>query len=480
MSVNRVPTAIVAAVALIATLASLPAAASSHREAPFIATQPAVDATDFYMFRSYEPGRDGFVTLVANYIPLQDAYGGPNYFALDPKAQYRINIDNTGDGVEDLIFLFRPILFVNDIQLPIGNEMVSIPLIKASPGVFDLNNRVEGYSASLVRGNMSTGVEQPLVNRVTGGLLFGKPYDNFGAKTFPNYAGYANLFITDIGIPGCGDGRVFVGQRKDPFVVNLGEVFDLVNLNPLGPRDGETDDLADKNVTSFILEVPIACLTEGKTDVVGGWTTAHIPRNRVLSDDPTFDQPAATSGDLVQVSRLGMPLVNELVIGLPDKNKFNSSHPDGDLQFATYVTNPTLPALLELLFGVRAPTNLPRTDLLATFVTGIAGLNQFGFGEMQRLNVTIPPTPKASQSDLGVLGGDNAGFPNGRRPGDDVVDATLRVAMGVLCHALPGAFCNPADAPDGALPYTDGAFVDATFFDNAFPYLRTPIAGSPN
>ena len=289
MSVNPVRAAIGASLALIATLAALPAAASSHREAPFIATQPAVDASDFYMFRSYEPKRNGFVTLVANYIPLQDAYGGPNYFALDPKAQYRINIDNSGDGVEDLIFLFRPILFVTDVQLPIGNEMVSIPLIKAAPGVFDLNNRVEGYSASIVRGDMSSGVEQALVNRVTGGLLFGKPYDNFGAKTFPDYAGYANLFVTDIGIPGCGDGRVFVGQRKDPFAVNLGEVFDLVNLNPLGPRDGEPDDLADKNVTSLILEVPIACLTEGKTSVIGGWTTAYIPRNWVLSDDPTFD-----------------------------------------------------------------------------------------------------------------------------------------------------------------------------------------------
>lgn len=485
MRTHRTPTAIAArltataAVAAFAVLAALPAGASSHREAPFIATQPAVDATDFYMFRSYEPGRDGFVTLVANYIPLQDAYGGPNYFALDPTAQYRINIDNDGDGIENLTFVFRPIQFITDIQLPIGNESISVSLIKLAPGIFAANNRVEGYSVALVRGGMAGGVEQPLVNRFTGGLLFGKPYDNIGAKTFPDYANYANLFITDVGIPGCGDGRVFVGQRKDPFVVNLGEVFDLVNLNPVGPVDGEKDDLADANVTAFALEVPIDCLTEGKGDVVGGWTTAHVPRNRVLSDSPSFDQPAVTSGDLVQVSRLGMPLVNEVVIGLPDKNRFNASRPDGDGQFAKYVTNPTLPAILEILFGVTAPTNIPRGDLVATFVTGIAGLNQLGFGEMQRLNTAIPPTARAAQNNFGVVAGDNAGFPNGRRPGDDVVDIELRVAMGLLCHAGLG-LCNPADAPSGTLPYTDGAFVDASFTDGAFPYLRTPIAGSPN
>jgi hypothetical protein len=134
---------------------------------------------------------------------------------------------------------------------------------------------------------------------------------------------------------------------------------------------------------------------------------------------------------------------------------------------------------LQILFGVGAPTNYPRTDLLAAFVTGIEGLNLFGFGEMQRLNTAIPPTPAAAQHRLGVIGGDNAGFPNGRRPGDDVVDIELRVAMGLLCHAFPGVFCQPADAPSGNLPYTDGAFLDASFVDGAFPYLKTPLAGSP-
>ena len=177
-----------------------------------------------------------------------------------------------------------------------------------------------------------------------------------------------------------------------------------------------------------------------------------------------------------------MPLVNEVVIGLKDKNLFNASQPKDDLaNFATYVTNPTLPALLNVLFGVEAPTNIPRLDLVAAFVTGVAGLNEFGIGEMQRLNTAIPPTPAEAQHNLGVAGGDLAGFPNGRRPGDDVVDAELRVAMGLLCHAFPGAFgCGPADAPSGTLPYTDGAIQSAAQFDDTFPYLLSPLGGSPN
>ncbi len=175
------------------------------------------------------------------------------------------------------------------------------------------------------------------------------------------------------------------------------------------------------------------------------------------------------------MSRLGAPLVNEVVIGLKDKNKFNSSQPKDDGQFADYVTNPTLPMLLEVLFGgagVKAPTNFPRTDLVAAFLTGVPGLNQppnVVVSEQLRLNTSIPPTPSANiQSRFGVIGGDNAGFPNGRRPGDDVVDIELRVAMGVLCTLSIGG-CTPADAPAGSLRYTDGAHISSAFFDAKFP-----------
>ncbi len=466
--------------AALLVLAAGPLEASSHREAPFITELPQVDATDFYMFRSYESGRDGFITLIANYNPLQAPYGGPNYFALDQDALYRINIDNSGDGEPDLIFQFQIDNDLADIQLPAGDAMVSIPLKNAGPITTDdqsLLNFRESYTVNLLRpGSGGGGL---LTNSADGGTVFGKPMDNIGNKSFPDYAGYAASFIADTGIPGCGEGRVFVGQRRESFVVNLGETFDLVNYNPLGGANSQSSELDDANITTFALEVPIDCL-RGDGDVVGGWTTARLPKRRTLKTSPTFENPETKSGSTVQVSRLGMPLVNELVIGLKDKNRFNASQPKGDAQFATYVTNPTLPELLEILFDVSAPNNFPRQDLLAAFVTGVEGLNEFGFGEMQRLNLAIAPTPKAAQSNLGVLGGDLAGFPNGRRPGDDVVDAELRVAMGVLCHAFPGAFgCGSEDAPSGTLPYTDGARQRAGQFDDAFPYLRTPLAGSP-
>lgn len=474
--------------ALVLALAgAAPAAASSHREAPFITETPAVDATDFYMFRSYEPGREAFVTLVANYIPLQDPYGGPNFFALDPDAFYDIHVDNTGDGVEDLTFRFRFGNTLRGFSLPVGDEQVPVPLVNLGPvtgGVGRASlNRLQSYTVRLIRGPVNgPGEDVEFLSRPGGGRFarrFVKPEDNTGEKTFPDYESYARQFVYEVEIPGCGPGRLFAGQRKDPFVVNLGEVFDLVNLNPVGPRDAESDDLADKNVTALALEVPIDCLTSGDDPVIGGWTTARLPRIRELSDEPTFDRPATESGVFVQVSRLGMPLVNEVVIGLPDKNRFNASRPDGDGRFARYVTNPTLPEIIQLLFEVEAPNNFPRQDLVATFVTGVPGLNELGFGEMQRLNTSIPPIPAAGQSSLGVVGSDNAGFPNGRRPGDDVVDVELRVAMGLLCHAFPGVFCDPADAPSGNLPYTDGAIVDASFFEDAFPYLTTPLPGSP-
>jgi len=257
---------------------------------------------------------------------------------------------------------------------------------------------------------------------------------------------------------------MFVGQRKDPFVVNLGETFDLVNItgSPLGPVDANKDTLDDKNVTSIILEIPKSFLLSAPDKpIIGAWTTA----SKVAAD-----------GTTTQVSRLGHPLVNEVVIGLKDKDKFNASEPKDDAQFADYVTHPTLPAIIELLYGsagVKAPTLFPRTDLVAIFLTGVDGLNKNGsLSEMVRLNTSIPVTARDQQKNLGVIAGDNAGFPNGRRPGDDVVDIALRAVMGVLL--------STNDAPSGQLAFTDGASVDAKMFLPAFPYINPPLAGSPN
>lgn len=318
-------------------------------------------------------------------------------------------------------------------------------------------------------------------------MVFDKPLDNIGNKSISNYAAYAAKHVYNVNIPNCAKpGRMFVGQRKDPFVVNLGETFDLINIKaPATAFDpnaekAATDSLADKNITSIEMEVPIACLTNGTEPVIGAWTTASVRQGRLVNPTPNSSKASKEGGAWTQVSRLGMPLVNEVVIGLKDKDQFNHSKPSGDGQFIDYVTNPTLPALVEILFGsagVKAPTNFPRKDLVTAFLTGVKGVNQPANvvpSEMLRLNTTTPVS--ATQNRLGVIGGDSAGYPNGRRPGDDVVDISLRVVMGRLCTLNIG--CVPGDAPSGTIDFTDGAFVDSTYFDNAFPYLKTPIAGS--
>lgn len=468
---------------------------SSHREAPFITEVPKVDGTDFYMFRSYESGREEFVTLIANYLPLQDAYGGPNYFDLDEDAIYEIHVDNDGDAVEDLTFRFELKDVLNDIQLPVGTEgnteMVSVPLKNIGDATDNANVQLrQEYSVKVVTGDRNTGTVQTATNVSTGTDTFAKPLDNIGAKSFADYAAYANQHVFGIDMPSCNtNGRVFVGQRKEAFAVNLGEIFDLVNTNPLGPRNGEgAGDLADKNVTSFALEVPTTCLTGSAVNsndqpVIGAWTTASVRQARVLNPAPSANGKGATveGGAYTQVSRLGMPLVNEVVIGLKDKDRFNASEPRDDGQFLTYVTHPTLPELLEILFEAPAPNNFPRNDLVTAFLTGVPGVNMpvgVTASEMLRLTPAIDPTPLDAQSDLGVLGGDNAGFPNGRRPYDDTVDISLRVAMGVLVGDATLAPAGDAELTDGVQLAADPTTLPAEY--EVFPYLATPIAGSPN
>jgi Domain of unknown function (DUF4331) len=472
-------------------LAASGALPSSHREAPAVAGMPRVDATDFYMFNSYEAGRSGYVTIVADYIPFQTSYGGPNFFQLDPDALYQIHIDNDGDGREDLTFTFRFSAGNQDLALNIGGVSVPVPLYNIGPigplvsGNSALNIR-ETYTLSVVYGDQYQGLSCPVRNAVTGSTTFQKPADFVGRKSQMDYETYAANHIFEISLPGTSQrGRVFVGQRKDPFVANLGEIFDLVNTNPIGPPDGRRDSLADDNTTAMVLEIPATFLRGASGSLIGGWTTASLPQTRILNQFPTFATPEWEQGRWVQVSRLGMPLVNEVLIGLRDKNRFNASRPRDDAQFARYVTNPTLPALLQALFGVTAPC-LPRNDLVTAFLTGVPGLNQPEHvrpAEMLRLNSNTDPAsggiavkPKGQQSYLGVLGGDLAGFPNGRRPGDDVVDISLRVVMGAI---LPDAGQPGGCAPSGALPYTDGALCNDQLFDDRFPYLRTPVASSP-
>jgi Domain of unknown function (DUF4331) len=509
-------------VVLAAALACLPLAlvtqgaqASSHREAPFITSIPKVDGTDFYMFRSYEPGRSGYVTLIANYQPLQDAYGGPNYFSMDPNALYEIHVDNDGDAREDLSFQFR---FSNTlaaqgqgIALPVGDKSIAIPLIQAGTvanrGDATLNV-AETFTVNVMRGHRRSGQTQPVTHVQGGGSTFVKPVDNIGVKTLPDYAGYAAQHVYTVNVPGCSQpARLFAGQRREAFAVNLGTIFDLVNApasvitNP-ALINAAPNTVDDKNVTTLALEVHKDCLKAGASgdDVIGGWTTASLRQGRLLDPTPRpgHFKGEKAGGAWVQVSRLGMPLVNEVVIGLKDKDRFNASAPRQDAQFADYVTNPSLPKLLEIALGLPdiAPTNYPRTDLVTTFLTGIAGVNQprnVQASEMLRLNTAIEPVAYAQQNRLGIVGNilaggsDNAGFPNGRRPKDDVVDIALVAMMGGLCMANGnantlgfGTACRPSAVPLGATAFSLHDAVDQAVVPllPGFPYLNTPLPGS--
>ena len=519
--------------------------ASSHREAPFITTSPKVDGTDFYMFRSYEGiaangtgGRSDYVTLIANYQPLQGPYGGPNYFSMDPNALYEIHIDNNGDAAEDITFQFRFNNKLNNLALPIGTgaaqKMVAIPLIQAG-GVANLTdanlNLNESYTVNVVRGDRRKGAVQA-VTKAAGGATFEKPVDYIGVKTLGNtaaYAAYAGKHIHSIKIPGCpagkDTGKVFVGQRQEGFAVNLGPIFDLVNAtaaqitNPALINAFAANSIQDSNITSLALEVHKDCLTAGTDPVIGGWTTASLRQARVLSGKPVSGHQTTekVGGAWTQVSRLGNPLFNEVVIGLKYKDKFNGSKPSGDGQFLDYVTNPTLPALLGLVLAgdaaALAPTNIPRTDLATVFLTGITGVNKPATvtpSEMLRLNTAIAPVQFADQNRLGVAGEvlrvgglanlgnakDLAGFPNGRRPKDDVVDIALVAVLGGLCvingdndglklNSIPGvagvtSACKTSSVPLGATAANvhDGVDQAVVPFLASFPYLNTPLAGS--
>lgn len=489
------------------------AQASSHREAPYIAGNPRVDGTDFYMFRSYEAGRSDYLTIIANYNPLQDAYGGPNYFSLDPNALYEVMIDNNGDAREDLTFQFRISNTYNNITVDSGNGKLPIPLINAgqiSAGNTAALNLMQTYTITEVKGDRRSGTAAA-VTGASGTTSFTKPADYIGTKSFPDYTSYANSYIYSIALPGCStQGRVFVGQRREGFVVNLGQVFDLVNLNPLGARDSASNEIGNKNITSFALELPIACLTsDGKPasstsqPILGAWMTASLHQGRVLNPAPTGPNatangkgPSVEGGAWTQVSRLGSPLVNEVVIGITDKDKFNASSPKDDLaNFASYVQYPTLPVLVQALFGL-APPATPRTDLVAAFVTGITATvngssfnftqpkSQTGVGEMLRLNTAIAPTTPDTQSDLGFLGCDLAGFPNGRRPIDDVVDIELSVAEGAITAANPYKLqtCDVSGATpkvvNAGAVVNDGALPNASDYLTSFPYLATPLPGA--
>ena len=459
--------------------------ASSHREAPLIVADPLADNTDTYAFRSTEPGRSGFVTLIANWIPFQEPSGGPHFYKFDDTVLYEIYIDNTGDGVEDITYQFRfKTRFVNGdsvLGMAAPNQAFAgtggiEPLITS----LDDPDYNEPQTYSVTRIDRHTGKSGKVL---ASGLIM--PPSNIGERTTPNYeAALAQPAI--YALPN--GGRVFAGQRDEGFYIDVGGVFDTLKLRSI-TTDGGVDSTAGYNVSTIAIEVPIQELTRsgavpsGPTAadaVIGVWAVSSRQKISVLRSafDDDGDEPL-TVGPYQQVSRLGSPLVNELIIPLRLKDRFNASTPAGDSQFAQFVTNPQLAQLLSAVFGISIPP-APRNDLAAIFATGIpvnsvTGPNFTTFlsdgkpHEMLRLNVAIPPA--ASPNRLGLLGGDVAGFPNGRRVFDDVVDIALRVVAG-------GTPFTPATnvSPNNTLG--DGVANNDVPFLTRFPYLGTPQSGN--
>jgi uncharacterized protein DUF4331 len=447
------------------------ALASSHREAPLISADPLADNTDVYAFGS--PDAPGTVTLIANWIPLEAPAGGPNFYKFGDDVLYRINIDNDGDAKDDIVFEFR---FKTHIQNPNTFLYNTGPITSLDDPDFNVRQtysvtRIDRHGRTLLGTDLAT------------------PPVNVGVRSTPNYE-----ILADAAVHTLSDGsKVFAGQRDDPFFVDLGSVFDLLGLRPFNPAHKiplppapGVDGLKGLNTHTVALQVQKSLLTHdgsagtdpsNPNSIVGVYSTTLRRRLR-LDDDRGHHDIAGKEGveddapqDWVQVSRLGMPLVNEVIIPLGLKDRFNASDPEHDSQFATFVLNPEPARLIHALYPIINVPPAPRSDLVAIFLTGVPGLNQPPHvkpAEMIRLNMAIPPS--AAPNRLGLLAGQADGFPNGRRLGDDVVDIELRALAG-------GTPFTPAFnvSPNNLL--SDGVDQNDKSFLPTFPYVAHPFPG---
>ncbi|HYX21323.1 MAG TPA: DUF4331 domain-containing protein [Thermoanaerobaculia bacterium] len=438
--------------ALLLTLSTSVASASSHREAPGISNDPLADNTDVYFFR--DPADPSRLVLISNWVPLEEPAGGPNFFHFGENIRYEFNVDSNGDGLEEIVYRVE---FTRHIRS--GNTFLQNTGAVASPT--DANQNV--YYTYTVKKCLGPSPNQPGCTLLGSDLL--EAPNNPGPKSFPN--GYATgSGIQSLSYPIDDDTVVFAGPRAEGFYVDLGMIFDLVNFRPgtlPGNHGGGTNSTAGYNVHSIALSVPI-----GKLTANGSAPTDTADPNAVVSMwSSTWRRNA---GGWYQVSRLGNPLINEVVIPLGMKDAFNATYPVDDLaNFGTFVLNPELPGVLHALFGISVPPT-PRNDLLI-LVQGVPGLTRRPnevVSDQLRLNVAVPPTPPSSADRLGVIAGDNAGYPNGRRVADDTVDIALRVVAGVLVDGFNvspnNALGDGVDGPD--VPYLA-----------SFPYLAAPHSG---
>jgi len=502
--------------ALVAIVVAVPLSiGSSHREAPLTSIDPTADDTDVYAFTAKDAPDD--LTVVANWVPFEDPAGGPNFYKFDQKARYYINVDNTGDGKYDVRYRFT---FRDKYENGGSSFLYALPGVSSiddpkllQKQFYNVERLSYGYARSASaaknkkhksgkhksrkgksRKHKSKGRHRSKrrVLRSVRTIARNVPVapNNVGPKTIPDYDKVANQAITDLP----GGGKVFAGQRDDPFFVDLGTTFDGINLEGQAARKKAVDDLAGYGVHSIVLQVPEEHVTKDgdevdsakdRNAVVGVWASTERKRVSVLAsasrDDDGDDRG---HGDYVQVSRLANPLVNEVVIPVGKKDQFNRTTPDRDAElYGQFVVKPELAAVLNLLFNVGAPES-NRLDIVQAVLQGIPGLNQHGSDPKKakpvdtlKLNLGVPPA--ADPQPLGALAGDLAGYPNGRRLTDDVVDIALQVVAGELadpkvlgadaCKA-PAKCPNPTNLGDG-VPGNDKAF------SSGFPYVVASDSG---
>jgi hypothetical protein len=438
---------------------------SSHREAPNILKDPTADNTDVYAFTAADA--PGSLTVVANWIPLADPAGGPNFFPLDEDARYYIKIDNTGDGYEDVAYRWD---FDTKFRNP-NSFLYAVPPVNS---VNDRNlNLVQTYDLYKEEYNK----DRKMVSSRR--IVDDAPVvpDNVGPKTMPNFAQIEAGGV----VPLKGGGKTIVTPADDAFFVDLGTIFDGINLDKpgrpnigLGNQGGGKDDVAGYNTKSFVLQVPEREVTRdgkqvsGAKDseaVVGVWSTTERRSDSVLGGHRW--RRGGNRKKWVQVSRLGNPLINEVIVPLPKKDKYNRTSPADDARnFGRFALNPEPARLLNALFGLGVQeTN--RTDIVQALLTGVPGLTQIGknpaAADTLKLNLGVPPAAKENR--FGVLAGDVAGFPNGRRLADDVVDIELRVIAGALL------------SPPKNVPLGDGVDQNEKPFRAQFPYVGLAYDG---
>ena len=500
--------------AVTATLPALPAQAASHREAPMIAMDPSADITDVYAFVSYDEENlarapaDRRVTFIMNVIPGQDPGDGPNYFSFSDDVLYSIHIDNNKDGVaEDIVYEFRfntesrPVFGTRDTPLAyVGNPALAAAGLGGitaldGPGSEGIARR-QTYTVTERRGRRSSELFE-------GETLVSVP-SNVGPATMPNYEDLAAQ-----GIYQDGDVRVFTGQRAETFFIDLGAVFDTLNLRRPLPALSLEEDLNDNvdpfginrfsgfNVNTIAIEVPISDITadglaldQTGVPVIGMYASTSRQRVRLLKRDGTTDN----RGPFQQVARMANPLFNELLIDTPFKDIWNTADPEDEAQFQDLFQNPTLAAALALTFNVDVPAN-PRTDITSLLVKyqgqPLDGTNCGSpCSELLRLDLRVPPTAAEAQSRLGLAlsgGADSNGWPQGRRPNDDVTDIAIRVVGGSLYAAArvgdgvnglqdaPGAGTN--DGPGYGTVADNLLDVTINGIAKEFPFLPTPHDG---